>query len=133
MSSEIQKFLIKISLVSIALIVVGFIVFKWFLADYYLPVYSIALVLFYAFTVCAHAWQLNLAKKNLAKFARMNMVATFLKLIVYAAFIVIYLSVSTEKAIAFVIVVMILYIVYTTVEVASLTKFIRTLNQKSKD
>ncbi|MBN1822479.1 MAG: hypothetical protein JXR31_06345 [Prolixibacteraceae bacterium] len=130
MSSEIQKFLVRISLVAIGLIVPGFVVFKWFFPEYYLPVYWIALVFFYIFTLLIHAWQVNTARKDMAKFTRLNMVTAFLKLMVYAAFVVIYLAISTEKAVAFVIIIMIIYIAFTFTEVNSLTRFTRSLNRK---
>ena len=133
MKSEIQKFLIKTSLIAVVLVIAGYIAFTFIVPEYYLPVYWLALVFFYVFTLAVHAWQVNTAIKSMAKFTRTNMVATFLKLMVYAAFTIIYLAINTEKAIPFVVVVMILYIIFTATEVTSLTKFARKMNQKGKE
>ena len=130
MRSEIHRFLIKITLVSTALVVVGFVVFKWVFAGYYLPVYWWALLFFYGFTLFVHFWQANTARKDLAKFSRLNMIVTFLKLMVYAGFVVVYLIIGTENTIAFVLVIMLLYLAFTITEVTSLTRFTRSLNKK---
>lgn len=114
----------------VVLLVAGFVVFKWLLPEYYLPVYWVAALFFYVFTFVVHAWQLNAVKKNLAKFANSNMIATFVKLLVYLLFTIGYISVKPKNAVAFVVVVMALYIVFTAAEVTSLSRFARSQNKK---
>jgi hypothetical protein len=126
MNNELKRFFIKTSLLALGLLLVGFIVFKWLLSEYYLPVYWFALIFFYVLTLVVHAWQLRVAKKDLAKFTRTNMVMTFVKLLIYSTFTVICLAVSTKNAIILVIVIMVLYIVFTVVEVTSITRFARS-------
>ncbi len=132
MNAEIRKFLIRISLVSLVLVFTGFILFRWFFPESYLPVYWLALVLFYLFTLATYIWQVKTAQKNLDKFSRLNTVATFLRLLIYIAFTVIYLAIDTEQAVAFVIVIMVLYITFTVIEVRSIAKVARTLSHKKK-
>jgi hypothetical protein len=125
MSSELRKFLIKVSLTALSLVIAGFIIFSFFLTTYYLPVYWLALAFFYILTIITHAWQLSMVKKSVAKFTRTSMVVTFLRLMTYSAFTVICLAVSAENAVAFVIVIITLYVVFTSLEVASLMKISR--------
>ncbi|MCD6354626.1 MAG: hypothetical protein J7L95_03665, partial [Prolixibacteraceae bacterium] len=72
-----------------------------------------------------HAFQLNLAKKDMAKFTRNNMLVTFFKLVVYSVFAVTYIAFDPGNALVFVICLMLLYIVFTVVEIIELTRISR--------
>ena len=63
-----------------------------------------------------------MAQKDLAKFTRSNMLLTFLKLIIYSVFAVVYIAVDRNHALVFVICLMILYVVFTFLEVSDLTR-----------
>ena len=83
------------------------------------------------FTLAVHTWQVKMAKKDFRKFTRTNMAMTLLRLLVYSVFTVICLVIDSENAIPFVVVVMILYIVYTATEITSLLKYIRSLQKNN--
>jgi len=106
-------------------IIAGFVVFRWIIPEYYDPFYGVTALVFYAFTIAIHAWQLNSIKKKLAKFTNSNMIVTFVKLLIYSAFTIIYIGTKPKNPIIFVLVVMILYITFTFVEVSSLARFTR--------
>lgn len=117
-----KPFVIKILVVSAVLALIGWLVFKYFLPEYYLPVLPFVLLFFLAVTISVHAWQLKLAKKDIAKFARSNMLITFFKLIIYSVFAVVYIAVDSENALVFVICLMLLYLIFTFLEVSDLTR-----------
>lgn len=115
-----KSFITKVLIAGATLALIGWLVFTLFLPEYFLPVLPYTLLLFVMVTIVVHAWQLNLAKKDLAKFARFGMLITFLKLVIYTIFAVVYIANNTENVITFVIVLMVLYIVFTFLEVREL-------------
>ena len=117
-----KKFVVKIVGVSAVLVLTGWLVFSFLLPDYYLTILPFTLLFFLAVTISVHAWQLKMAQKDLAKFTRSNMLLTFLKLIIYSVFAVVYIAVDRNHALVFVICLMILYVVFTFLEVSDLTR-----------
>lgn len=117
-----KPFIIKIIATSIALVIIGWLVFSLFLPEYFLPIIPIALLFFLIMTILVHAYQLKLAKKDMGKFSRSTMLVTFFKLIVYSVFAVAYIAFYPENAIPFVISLMIIYVVFSFIEVAEISK-----------
>lgn len=117
-----KQFIIKITLISAILAAIGGIVFSRFIPQYYLPVFPFLLLFFAITTVLIHAYQLQLAKKNMAKFTRSNMLITFFKLFLYSVVAVVYIVIDTANAKVFVICLMLLYLVFTIFEVTSILK-----------
>ncbi len=117
-----KQFTVKLLGVTVAIALLGWLVFSLFLAEYYLPVLPFLLLFFFVVTLLIHAYQLHLAKKDIGKFARSNMLITFFKLILYSVVVVVYIAVDSENAIVFVICLMLLYLVFTFVEVAEITR-----------
>lgn len=117
-----KNFILKILGVTAILALAGWLVFTLFIPEYYLPVLPYALLFFMVVTVLIHAWQLNMARKDVAKFTRFSMLVTFFKLVIYSVFAVVYIANNPENAIPFVISLMVLYLVYTFFEVLELTK-----------
>jgi len=117
-----KTFIIKLTAITIGIVLIGWLVFSLFLPEYYLSVFPLLLLFVYLITIAIHAYQLKLAKKDMGKFTRSTMLITFFKLIVYSIFAVIYIALNTENAIPFVICLMIVYLVFTFVEVAEITR-----------
>ncbi len=117
-----KQFILKILGASVVLALIGWLVFYYFLPEFYIPVLPFVLLFFAVVTISVHAWQLKLAKKDIAKFARTNMLITFFKLIVYSVFAVVYIAVDSENALVFVICLMLLYLIFTFLEVSDLTR-----------
>jgi uncharacterized membrane protein len=86
---------------------------------------------FIVVSIAVHAFQLQQAKKDMAKFARNNMLITFFKLIFYLIVAITYFAVDTKNAMVFVICFMLLYIIFTVIEVTSLLK--ETAGSKNKE
>jgi len=117
-----KNFIKNITLISIVLTLTGWLIFSQFIPQYYLPVFPFLLVFFVVIAVAIHAYQLQLAKNNMAKFTRSNMIITFLKLFLYSAVAIVYIAVDTKNAKVFVICFVLLYVVFTIFEVFSLLK-----------
>lgn len=123
-----KSFLAKLTLLTSAIALIGWLTFYLFLPEYYLPVFPFLLAFFFIVTCGIHAWQLKIAKKDIGKFARSNMLITFFKLIAYSILAVVYITLDREHAIQFVIVLMVLYLIYSFFEVLEISKISK--NQK---
>lgn len=117
-----KQFILKTMIISLVLFLSGWLVFFQFIPQYYLPILPFLLLFFVVTTILFHAYQLQLAKKDIAKFTRSTMLVSFLKLFLYSIFAVIYIALDTENAVVFVICLMLLYIVFTTFEVIAITR-----------
>ncbi len=117
-----KQFIAKILGVSVALIITGWIVFSLIIPEYYIPVLPYMLLFFLVVTIIVHAWQLKMAKKDIAKFTRSNMLVAFFKLVIYSVFAVVFIAIDRENAMVFVICLMIIYLIFTFVEVSDLSR-----------
>jgi hypothetical protein len=124
-----KRFIINIAVISVVLAVTGWLIFSQFIPQYYLPVFPFLLLFFVATSVSVHAYQLKLAKGDIARFTRSNMIITFLKLVLYSSVAIIYMAADRENAKAFVICFLSLYLIFTIFEVLSL---IGITNSKKK-
>ena len=120
-----KQFILKILGISIILAFVGWLVFALFIPEYYLSALPFTLLFFLVVTILVHAWQLKMAKKDVAKFTRSNMLLTFFKLVIYSVFAIIFIAADRENALVFVICLMIIYLVYTILEVSELSRISR--------
>lgn len=125
-----KSFIAKITALTLAIALIGWLVFSLFLPEYYLPVFPYLLGFFYLVAIGIHAYQLSVAKKDIGKFARSNMITTFIKLMMYSILAVVYIALDRENAVAFVVVLMTLYLVYTFFEVSSLTRISKKDSKK---
>lgn len=117
-----KRFVVNIFLISVILVIIGWVIFSMFIPQYYLPVFPFILMFFAFSSVAVHAYQLQLSKKDTARFTRSNMIITFLKLFLYSAVAIVYIAVDTQNAKIFVICFILLYIIFSVFEVLSLMK-----------
>ncbi len=115
-----KQFIIKISIITFIIAFTGWVVFNFFIPQHFLPVFPFLLLFFAGSSVFIYGYNLKLAKKEMGKFTRSTMIVTFLKLMFYSAVAIIYMAVDTENAKTFVAVLLLLYLVYTVIEVVSL-------------
>jgi len=127
-----KSFIVKLTGITLAIALIGWLVFSLALPEYYLPILPFLLLFFYLTTIGVHAYQLNLAKKDMGKFTRSNMLVTFFKLILYSVVAVVYIAFDKESAIPFVVCLMLLYLIFTFVEVSEITKFSKNTGSRSK-
>lgn len=122
MTNDLKRFIAKTFGISAAIVLLGWLVFSLFIPQYYLPVFPYLLIFFLLVAILVHAYQLKLAKKDVGKFARSNMLITFFKLMLYSVFAIVYIANDKEHAFAFVIALFILYVVFSFVEVTEITR-----------
>lgn len=121
-----KNFIVKLTVITLGIALIGWFVFSMLLPEYYLPALPFLLLFLYAATISIHAYQVSLAKKDIGKFARSNMLITFFKLILYSVVTIVYIIFDKENAIPFVVCLMLLYLVFTFVEVSESTKMVRS-------
>ncbi len=117
-----KRFIIGIAVISVVLVLTGWLVFSRFIPQYYLPVLPFMLMFFVVASVIIHAFQVQLANKDFAKFARSNMLVTIIRLVVYSAAAIIYIAVDAKNAKVFIICFVLGYVVFTIFEITSLIK-----------
>ena len=117
-----KRFTAKLTVLTLTIALISWLVFSMFLPEYYLPVFPYLLAFFYFVTLVIHAYQLRLAKKDIGKFTRSNMLVTFFKLMLYSVFAVVYIANDRENALVFVIVLFLLYLIFSFVEVSEMTR-----------
>ncbi len=126
MKSVYLNFLKRIIIFSVAFALICFIV------GYFLPYESITPALPYLFlfflsvTLVVHYVLLKASEKRFSKFTTYFMLATFLKLMLYIAVLLIYVLLNRSDAIPFIITFFILYIFYTVFEVISILSYSKT-------
>ncbi|MFW5822464.1 MAG: hypothetical protein ACOCU7_03665 [Tangfeifania sp.] len=123
MSRELIRFIIKILVAALLLVAAGWIVFTFYFPEKYLPVLPWMLAFFTVVTVLIHAWQLTVAKKNMAKFTQNSMIVSLLRLVLYSGFAIVFLITHSENIAVFVVCIAVVYLIYTFLEVFDLQKF----------
>lgn len=117
-----KQFIVKVLGISTVLALIGWVVFALLIPAYYLPVLPLMLLFFLIVTILVHAWQVKILKTSVSKFARNNMLITFLKLVIYSVFAIVYIATNPENALIFVVNLFILYAVFTILEVSETSK-----------
>lgn len=128
MNRDLNKFIIKIFAAALILLVFGWIVFTFFVPGKYIAVLPWMLLIFLIITLVTFTLQLQVAKKDMARFSRISVLVSFLRLVLYSAFAFIYLAKRPENAAVFVVCLVIFYLVFTFLEVSELTRISK--NQK---
>ncbi len=117
-----KHFIIKLTGVTLTIALLGGLVFSLFLPGYYIAILPFLLLFFFVVTVLIHAYQLKQSKKEIGKFARSNMLITFFKLVLFSVVAISYIAVDPKNALVFVICLMILYLIFTFLEVSEITR-----------
>ncbi len=120
-----KNVILKLTAASIGIALIAGLLFFFFFREYYIPVLPFILVFFYVVTLLVHAYQLKLAKTDIGKFARINMLITFFKLVIYSIFAVVYIAIDSGNAIPFVICLFVIYSVFSFLEVSELSRISR--------
>jgi O-antigen/teichoic acid export membrane protein len=129
MNGELKKFIIKTLAAALILFAFGFIVFTYFVPDKYIAVLPWMMLVFLTITLVTFIFQLQVAKKDMARFSRISLLVSFLRLVLYSAFAFIYLAKRPENAAVFIVCLVIFYLVFTFLEVAELTKISKNLKK----
>ncbi|RIH62944.1 hypothetical protein D1164_22275 [Mariniphaga sediminis] len=129
MNRELRQFITRIFIASIVLAAAGAGIFAFVVPQHYLPVLPWMLGFFALITILLHGYQLRLAKKDVARFTRSSMLVSLFRLMLYSIFAIVYMVVDSTEVAAFVVSLVVIYIVFTFIEVADLSRISRS-NQK---
>jgi hypothetical protein len=80
------------------------------------------LAFFAVVTILIYAWQLSLLKKDLGRFTRSSMIVSLLRLVLYSGVAIVFLITHSENIPAFIVSVVVVYLVFTFIEVADLAR-----------
>lgn len=122
MNTDLKRFIAKTVVLSAVIALIGWLAFSLFIPQYYLPIFPYLLIFFLVVAISVHAYQLMLARKDMGKFTRSNMLVTFFKLVIYSIFAVVYIANDSENALAFVVALFFLYLIFSFVEVSEITR-----------
>jgi hypothetical protein len=128
MSVDLKRFIIKIFIAALILVFLGWIVFSFITPGNYIPVLPYILGFFILMTIVLHACQLRLAKKNFQKFTRTSMLVSMFRLLLYSAVTILFLAGRPDDIAVFVVSIVIIYIVFTSIEVSDLSRIVRKGN-----
>jgi hypothetical protein len=130
MSKSFRRLIFKVIVAAAALVVTGCLIFTLVVPGKYIPVLPWMLAFFALLTIGFHGYQLRLAKKDMARFVRYSMIITFVRLLIYSLFAIIYLSLRPENAPVFVVCLVLVYLIFSFIEVADLSRIIKQNNRK---
>ena len=133
MNHLFKNFLKKILIAVIALCLAAWIVFTFITPGKYIPVLPWMLAFFTLITIVTHAWQTRQAKNDIARFSRTSMIASLIRLAFYSSFAIIYLAHDSDNAAVFVTCLVIIYITFTSIEVADLSRLIKKRQNNKVD
>jgi len=124
-----KSFLKKSSFLTIIVLALGAILYSSVFKQYFLLILPAILVFFYVVTNLVHAYLLKMADKSGSRFTSQYMATNFIKMFFYLAVAIVYVVIFKENAKIFLINFLLLYAVYTTLEVVEFSKVVR---QKDK-
>lgn len=122
MSRELKRFIVKILIAAVVMATAGWVIFTKFAPGHYLPVLPWMLAFFTVVTILIHAWQLSLVKKDMGRFTRSSMIVSLLRLVLYSGFAIVFLINNSENIPAFIVSIVVVYMVFTFLEVADLAR-----------
>ena len=117
MIPEFKSFLKKNLIATTMLAFIGWLVFGFVATKYYLNIFPFMLLFFCALSLLVQRSLYGTLKLSIGKFTARFMGITMLKLLVLLVVALIYILLNKQSAIQFIIVFLILYFVYTSVEV----------------
>lgn len=120
-----KAFLIKSSILTVIIFILGSILYTTILKPYYLSVLPFFVLFFYAVTNLVHAYLLKIAVKSGSKFTSQYMAVSFLKMFFYLAVAIVFVIFNKELAKPFLLNFLLLYIIYTFIEVFEFSKLVR--------
>ncbi|MCD4724484.1 MAG: hypothetical protein K8R63_06535 [Bacteroidales bacterium] len=117
-----QGFIRKTAITTIVVIAAGMLLFTNIPAEYYSPAFPFIVGFFFFVTIIVFYYMLKAVDKRPARFVNVFMLTTMLKLMLYLAVMVVYVLLNREDAKPFILTYLVLYIIYTVLEVGSILK-----------
>ena len=129
MTPEIFRFIKRLILLTVGIAVVMGVVFWFFLKTWYIAVLPFLLLFFFGFTILTFSFMAKANEKGFGNFVRARMIVTVFRLLVYILITVLYVAFIKKGTVCFVVVLGLLYLIYTTFEVYQLSKLQPVVNQ----
>lgn len=120
-----KAFFIKSSILTLILFLLGTILYTTILKPYYFTLLPLTVLFFFAVTNLVHAYLLKIAVKSGSKFTSQYMAISFIKMFFYLAVAIVFVIFNKEIARPFLLNFLLLYIIYTFVEVFEFSKLVR--------
>ncbi len=120
-----KRFILLSTSLTIIVFILGSIFYSTILSPFYLSILPIAALFFYVITNLVHAYLLKIAGKSSARFTSQYMAVSFIKMFFYLAVAIAYLILHRENAKIFIVNFLILYVLYTGIEVYEFSKVVR--------
>jgi len=120
-----KSFLIKSTTLTAIVFVIGVIFYSTFLKSYFIPVLPFAVLFFFIVTNLVHAYLLKISIKSGSRFTSQYMAVSFIKMFFYLAVAILFVFFNRETAKTFLLNFLLLYLVYTILEVFEFSKLVR--------
>ncbi len=122
MTQDLRSFLFKNLIAAAVAAIVSYLIFNQVPKEYYSPAWPFLLLFFVVGNIGLFLLYKRAKAKKLSSFTNFFMLATFLKLLVYLAVIIVYLLYNREEAVPFLLCFFSYYVIFTTIEVSAVTK-----------
>ncbi len=122
MRKQLQRFIINLLIFTIIFAIPG-ILFSVYAPDHYVtPALPYLYFLFFGISLLTYYLISSSLEKKISRFVNIYMISTFIRLVLFAIIIVIYVFLNKQDAIPFIITFFIFYLFYTSFEVISILK-----------
>ena len=128
MEKLIRQFIIKTILFTAVIAAVCTVIFLFLLPDIYFSSFPFILLMFPVVSIIIHIRLLKSSRQSLAKFNIAFMLSFLIKLFVYLGVSAAVLSVEVENKVAFVITILIIYLLFTVFDVNRILKDMKKLD-----
>lgn len=122
---NLKKYVVRVLVAAFAMVVIAWIVFKFFIPAEYIQVLPWMLAFFTFLTIFLHGYQIRLINKDMGRFTRSSMIISMLRLLIYSVFAIIYLIKSKDNVTVFIICLVLVYMVYTVLEIKNITSILK--------
>jgi phosphatidylglycerophosphate synthase len=119
-------------LASILLAILGWVLFAGPLQAYYLSIFPYLLLFFVFITNLFHGLLIRAGKKDMIKFSNKFMMYSGIKLFIYITVILVYIFMNKGDAAPFLLAFLVLYFVFTFMEVVSATRYFKNNSATKK-
>ncbi len=120
-----KKFLVQSTILTIIVFATGVLLYSTILSQYYLKILPFVVLFFYAVTNLVHAYLLKIAGNSGSRFTSQYMAVSFVKMFFYLGVAIVFVILHREIAKTFIANFLVLYVLYTALEVYQISKFIK--------
>lgn len=123
---QFRKFVLYLFLLTVIITFSGRILFQKIFPGQYFNGFFFLPLLFFIVTIALHFYLVKSSRKEMIKFTPRFIGATGIKMLIYFILIFIFLLIDRVHAVSFLISFLVCYLVYTTFEIISILKYLKT-------